>query len=144
MVSSQRPQLQNWMRRCVSPPRAKDKNLWLFWSYSEKQLVCLYVWAKGRRLTNPTYRCVTMVGAMVHEPSLDHSSLSHRLIFFFIYPFYWGNMSLNLLGNSCYEVSIVPPQTSLKVKENFNFMTYWCSIRVKPKPDRWSPENCKI
>ena len=30
-------------------------------------------------------------------------------------------MSLNLLGNSCYEVSIVPPQTSLKVKENFNF-----------------------
>ena len=30
-------------------------------------------------------------------------------------------MSLNLLGNSCYEVSIEPPQTSLKVKENFNF-----------------------
>ena len=86
-----------------TPPNAsvlnvKDRNLWLFWSHSEKQLVCPYVWAKERRLTNPTYRCVTMVGTMVHEQSLDHSSLNHRLKFFFIYPvikeiclwIYWG------------------------------------------------------
>ena len=30
-------------------------------------------------------------------------------------------MSLNLLGKSCYEVSIMPPRASLTVKENFNF-----------------------
>ena len=30
-------------------------------------------------------------------------------------------MSLNLLGKSCYEVSIMPSQAFLKVKENFNF-----------------------
>ena len=54
-----------------------------------------------------------MVGTMVHEQSFGSFFIKSST-----------NMSLNLLGNSCYEVSIVPPQTSLKVKENFNFVTF--------------------